>query len=176
MPIFSNIDQVEAWVINSVSGFGLDAPGPTSTVGHDMMVAVAEGIQARSLVQQRGATEVWPENSDDYAKYKEEHYASKWINVKTSQMLSMLSLLGEFRLLDDKRTLEWLYGTGDPPRSSITGFLDESDLEVTDREKAVIAHASGRSFFELDQQMDNEKAMPILKAALARYLKDRINA
>jgi hypothetical protein len=176
MPMFSNIDEVARWLDSVVTEFDFDQPGTNSSMAQDCGVAVAEGIVKRSYDQQMGASEVWPENSDEYAKYKEEHYGSRWINVRTSQMLSMASLTANITTTDDGKTAVMNYGTGEPPNSSITGYLEESDKEVTDKEKAAIAHANGRPFFEIDEDIDTQNVMPILAEGLSKYLQKRADS
>jgi hypothetical protein len=173
MPMFSNIDEVSRWLDSIVGEFDFDQPGINSSMSQDCAVAVAEGIRDRSYEKQMGASEVWPENSREYAKEKEKNYGSRWINVRTSQMLSMTSLTANITTTDNGKTTVMNYGTGEPPNSSMTGYLEESDKEVTDKEKAAIAHANGRPFFEIDEDIDTQNVMPIIAEGLSKYLQKR---
>jgi hypothetical protein len=173
MPIDSNIHEVGAWVTSVTEGFSFDSPGINESIGYDSAIAIAEGIQARSYNYERGAVEKWPENSEEYALDKWEKYHSDKINVRTGQMLSMMSLTANITTDDGGKTVVMNYGTGEPPTSSMTGYLDEDDKSVTDKKKASDAHALGRSFFEVDQDIDNERVMPIVNEGLNKYLKDR---
>lgn len=178
MPIFSNVDDMlgpGSWLEDTINGFRFDLPGIHESIGYDCAIAVAEGIQERSLVEQRGATEVWPANSADYLEYKIEHYNSDRINARTGQMLSMHSLTADIQIEDHGETVVMTYGTGEAPGSSLTGHLEPEDEETTDKEKAAIAHANGRSFFEIDQNITNTKVLPIIRDCLGEYLQERAN-
>lgn len=175
MPIFSNVDQVFAWVGRTIEEINFGMPGIHESLGYDMAIAIAEGIAERSYSEQRGASEVWPENSDEYAREKEKLYGSRWINVRTAQMLSMSSLAADIAIQDGGETVVMCYGTGEPPSSSLTGHLEDSDREVTDKEKAAAAHLNGRPFFELDDDIVHDRVMPVVAEALTKYLQNRAN-
>jgi hypothetical protein len=181
MPIFSNVDQVFAWVQRTVEEVNFRMPGIHESLGYDMAIAVAEGIQERSYRYQRGATESWDDNvshspnADAERARKKTLYGSDKINYRTFQMLSMGSLTADVTIQDGGETVVMCYGTGEPPSSSLTGYLEEEDLETTDKEKAFIAHKTGRNFFELDQDIVSERVMPIVAEALTKYLQERAN-
>jgi hypothetical protein len=173
MPIDSNIHEVGAWVTSVTEGFSFDSPGINESIGYDSAIAIAEGIQERSRQKEMGATEKWPENDPEYALWKANKYHSRHVNFRTGQMLSMISLTANITTADNGKTTVMNYGTGEYPSSSLTGYLDEDDLSSTDKEKATLAHFGGRPFFELDQEIDSERVLPIVNECLGKYLKDR---
>lgn len=176
MAITSNVDRVDSWLQAAIKGVNFEMPGPISTLGHDMTVVATEGIQKRSYQDQRGKSEVWPENSEPYRTEKEQLYDIDKTNYRTSQMLSTLSVLGEQHVADGGKTYVWQYGEGRPPSSSLTGHLSASDLAITDREKAEKAHAEGRPFFELDEDINTQKILPVLAESLGKYLQEKANS
>lgn len=161
----SNVDEVYGWLDRSVSGFSLH----DSEAGINMIEKVVTGIQLRSMADQcTWAGEAWPENDPDYLEYKKRHYDSGLINYRTGQMLSQTSLLGENHI--DRKSIEMRYGTGQVPDSSMNGYMEPSDLETTDREKAEIAVLAGRSFFDLDDDIRNQ-VFEVFSEAFGEHLK-----
>jgi hypothetical protein len=147
---FSNDSEIDAWLRASVAAFDIRDRG----VGHDAAEAVADGIIERSHEQQKGATVPWPENSDNppgqgYRSKKGKRYGTTKTNFRTGQMLSRASVLGT--VVITKNTVEIRYGTGKPPTSSVNGYIEERDKQITDVEKAEYADELGRPFFELDE-------------------------
>lgn len=161
----SNIDDVGRWLRESIGGFSLH----DSEAGVNMMEKVVTGIQKRSFADQcTWDGEAWPENSDRYLAFKKANYGSGLINYRTGQMLSQTSLLGENHIGD--KQLEIRYGTGRPPEDSMNGYMESSDLETTDREKAEIAELNGRGFFDLDDDI-REQAFQVFSEAFGKHLR-----
>jgi hypothetical protein len=172
MPIESNIDEVGSWMRRVIQGINMEMPGPTSILGHDIGVAAAEGIQERSYAEQRGAKEAFRPNSKKYLEEKIELYESDLINVRTGQMLSMGSMTADIEIADEGKTATMTYGSGEPPQYSVNGYIEEEDKAITDKEKAWIAHNDNRSFFELDEEINNNRVLPVVRDALEQYLKE----
>jgi len=174
MPIFSNVDEVGAWLTDVVKSIDFTIPGVDSAMGLDTAFAVAEGIYDRSDSRQQGADARWPENSEPYKSDKLSKYGTDKTNFRTGQMISLASMLANVTI--EPRLITMLYGTGLPPTSSVNGYIEEEDKLISDREKAAIAHEEGRPFFEVDETIDAENVMPILREALGKYLEERANA
>ena len=148
----SNVDDVFAWLTRCVDGFSLAESGR----GNSIAETIAQGIEERSDQRQQGADEPWPENSDNppgkgYRSRKRRKYKTDKTNYRTKQMLSRESLLGEVVVNKDSVTIN--YGTGKPPTAGAEGYIENSDKQITDIEKAFYAHQLDRPFFELDEQL-----------------------
>ncbi len=162
---YSNIEDVYHWLDESVSGFSLHE----SEAGMNMIEKVVTGIQLRSIADQMTwDAQPWPENQGEYLSYKKAHYDSGLINYRTGQMLSQTSLLGENHI--GEKQLEIRYGTGKPPDSSMNGYMESSDFETTDREKAEIAELNGREFFDLDDEI-REQTFQVFSEAFGKHLR-----
>ncbi len=173
MPMFSNIDDVARWLDSVVADFTFDLPGDRGTIGEDSAHAIADGIQERSYVDQRGASEPWPENSERYRTEKDEKYGTTKTNYRTQQMLLDESLTANLISIDEGKTFVMQYGTGTAPTTSPTGHISDQDKLVTDTVKAAYAHEQGRPFFQLDKQIATERVMPVVSEGLGKYLQER---
>ena len=137
------------------------------------------------MQQLKGAEVEWPENSDNppgkgYASWKKKKYdyTEAIPNVRTNQMLSILSLRGNFTTIEPE-LITMRYGTGEiTSRSdSPNGYLDKQDQKKTDIQKAVYAHTGQskhrikRPFYELDDAISDQ----VLKMAgdlLAEHIRE----
>jgi hypothetical protein len=171
VPITSNIDDVDRAITGTLYRFGMTSQSKQRNLGEDLAHGVADGIEVRSDQQQRGEVVIWPENSDNppgkgYKSRKKRLYGTDKTNYRTSQMLSHESLVGE--LLVDRNEVKMTYGTDRAPTTSANGYIEERDKRVTDREKAAYAHEDGkdRDFYELDEQIVDERIMPLIEDAL----------
>lgn len=168
MPIDSNIDDIAGFITGLADGFSFVHSG----AGMESVEKVVTGIQHRSeQFQCTGGGEAWPENSPEYLIDKANRYGTRLINYRTGQMLGQESLIGETVIEDKLVTMR--YGTGRPPQSSVNGYMEPSDEEVTDIEKAEIALASGRAFYELDDAI-NEQVGAVVAEAYAEYLRGKV--
>ena len=86
-----------------------------------------------------------------YRSKKGKKYGTTKTNFRTGQMISRASVLGT--VIITKNSVEIRYGTGQPPTSSVNGYIEERDKQITDVEKAEYADELGRPFFELDDQI-----------------------
>ncbi len=173
MPISSNIDQVADWLRESVAGVNFNMPADNAQLGGVCAREIAIGIQERAFNEQKGAVEEWPENSPGYKRYKGRHYGIELTNFRTQQMLLLGSLEANVHVEDDGKTTVMEYGTDQVPTDSASGTLTATDQVRTDTQKAHYAHEQGRSFYEIDQKMDNERIMPVLRRALKAHLEER---
>jgi hypothetical protein len=73
--------------------------------------------------------------------------------LRTGQMLSQLSLLGQTTI--GPQRIELKYGLGVPPSSGSTGYIEDGDMKVTEREKAGWTEAE-RPFYALDDRIGDE--------------------
>ncbi len=180
----SNVDEVEADLIEFVKGFNFTTVGHEGALGREIVKTVAAGIQARGVQDQRSAAVDWPENTDNppgkgYASWKAKRYGfPKAIpNVRTNQMLSMPSLEGAQTTIEpDLITMR--YGTGEvTDRSdSPNRYLGKEDTRKTDLEKANFAHTGQgphgtlRPFYEFDDEIAREVIEVVVQKALEEYL------
>lgn len=172
----SNIDSVGAWLDDVVDGFGFDAAGAEGTFGDEAARAVADDIHTSAEdVQQEPPGKEFPDNEDKYAAAKAKKYGrtGKSFGLRTGQMLSIESLLGDVAVKHDEVVMQ--YGTGKPPSSSKSGYLSDEDRSITDVEKARYMTRDGAKtidFYQLGPYA--EKAVAEIGAdALERYLKGR---
>lgn len=143
----SNVDDVHRSVMEAITGFNFHKGGS----GWHMVEAVADGIQERSADRQMAAVQVWYANEPIYRAWKQRKYGTDKTNYRTGQMLSRESLLGV--VVIDTNTIEIRYGTGRPPAYSENGYMEDSDRQTTDIEKAYWASQDDRQFFELDDRI-----------------------
>ncbi len=175
MPIFSNINEVAAWLDRVVQSIDMNIPGIDQSMGRDMAHAVADGIEKRSYEKQQGASVQWPKNEAKYLERKKRLYGQDKINFRTGQMISHASLTANLGTIDSGKTMVMQYGTGTAADTSKTGYLETGDKIVTDTEKAGYAHDAERPFFQVDHEIDVQNVMPIAKEALAKYLQSKAN-
>lgn len=142
-----NADEIGRWIQKSVNEFTFQK----GLSGWHMVEAVADGIQERSADKQMAAVQVWYANEPEYRAWKKAHYGTDKTNYRTGQMLSRESLLGVVKI--DTNSIEIQYGTGKSPTTSDNGYMDKSDRQVTDIEKAYWASQDDRQFFELDDKI-----------------------
>jgi hypothetical protein len=166
----SNADQVAAALGALVGSFDFTRPGKDQSLGRDLARTVARGIQRRSVP---GATapdgSSWAANEPEYARRKRAKYAADQPGIRTGQMLSLESLVGETTVAPD--SVEMRYGTGEPPRRAANGAeLTKGDAATTDRAKAGYFTDSGRPFYGLDAEIAGE-----CRALAAEALKDHLS-
>lgn len=159
MAATSNADQVLAELLEVVHSFGFDATIEGKTLGHDCAGIVADRIAARSIDRESGADGAWDPNSDHppgkgYRSWKARRYGVDKPNIRTGQMLSVESLLGQTTVTTHE--VQMLYGTGRAPTGSATGqgFDPETDGAITDIEKAFFCSQS-RPFYQLDDEISD---------------------
>jgi hypothetical protein len=182
---FSNAAEVGAWIRDCVADFGFDSKCGGTTLGEAIVENHVTSIRERSMTEQRGAVEVWPENKEPYKTDKLVEFGSDKINVRTDTMLSEESLRG--RPTIGKREIVHLYGTnqpGDPnknrqghkpPKSGRSRKRRGGDVappDPTDVEKATWAEESGRTFFDLHEAIKDRNAA-LVADALAEHLRSR---
>jgi hypothetical protein len=164
----SNVDAVLADLKAIVHGFDFERVVEDKTLGEDLAGIIADGIAARSIDEERGATVGWDANAPDYADWKEKKYNVRKPNVRTGQMLSIQSLLGMTTV--STHEVQMLYGLGEAPtRSSASDYFNpKTDGSITDIEKAYFCSAT-RPFYELDDTIANA-VFDRIEQALTQYL------
>ena len=167
----SNVAAVEAKIAGLIQSFNFTRKGEDKSLGHDMAVVVATGIQERSIPEMKAPDgDTWDPNEPKYAARKRAKYDADQPNVRTGQMLSLESLLGDVSVAPETVTMR--YGTGDPPTSAANGAtLTEGDKSITDIEKAYFGSKT-RPFYALDSTIEGE-AVKVAKAALADHLREK---
>lgn len=165
----SNVDEVNAWLLDVVDSFGFELALENETLGEDCAHIIAEEIAVRGG-DSRGAEGYWLSNTEPYRTRKRAKYGVDKPNIRTGQMLSIESLLGQTTVTNDSVIM--LYGTGQAPvRSYASNYFNaNSDGAITDIEKAYfcsVAHA--RPFYELDDDIAN-KVFEHIEATLSEYL------
>lgn len=166
----SNAEEVDAWLEQAIDSFDFTRPGAEGSLGRDLAVAAAEGMIERGTVDHKAPDGgAWAPNEPTYAKYKSKRYSAEQPNVRTGQMLSLQSMLGDVRVGPELVTIA--YGTGQPPASSFNGAeLTEGDKAITDVEKAYFASRT-RRFYGLDEEI-NERLQGVAGEALAKAIKE----
>lgn len=183
---FSNQAEVGAWLRASIDSFGFDSPCGASTLGEAIVENHVVSIRQRSIEEQRGAVDVWPENSEPYKTTKLLEFGTDKTNFRTDTMLSEESLRGEPRI--GKRLIEHVYGTGQPgdPNKNRQGYKPPKkgrkggrrggdvapEADPTDREKATWAEADGRGFFDIHDAI-KQRNSDLVADSLAEHLRSR---
>lgn len=173
--ITSNIDDVSAWLDAVVASVNFEMPGVEGSLGKDLAGAVAEGIQLRTE-QEKLDAEGGPlkPNEAKYAARKERDYdiAANTPAVRTGQVLSLVSLLGQTKIT--KEAVQMVFGTDEPPsRTRMGGWkrpkLREADQRVTDRQKGQFLEEQGRPFYGLDEAI-GDTCRDLCREAIERLL------
>jgi hypothetical protein len=154
--ITSNIDEIDDYLRSILDQVDFTRPGKDQSLGRDIAGIVAEEINVRTAGNAQDIDgSPLKENEPRYAARKLAKYGTDQPLIRTGQMLSMESLLGETTI--SKREIEMRYGTGQAPSSGGTGYLSAGDRKVTDREKAEY-NSEDRPFYGLDERIANEVA------------------
>ena len=165
--VTTNILEHEAEFRRLIDAFDFTSPGKDASLGKDLAVAVANGIVERTTVDQLGSSgSPLKALSTAYKARKVKDHGVGLIGVRTGQMLSLESVLGDVTITADEVTLA--YGTGEAP----TKFATHGDLkpnEPTDREKADWFGSGGREFYAIDEAIA-EAAAELAREALQDYL------
>lgn len=137
-PSSSNIDGLMASIRRKIEAFGFEVSGESGgTLADSIATVIAEDIASSAAEIQANPTGgEFPENEDDYAAWKAEKYGvgGRAFGIRTGQSFSVESLRGEIEASRDDMSMT--YGTGRPPDSSAnSGYIADSDREVTDVEK-----------------------------------------
>jgi hypothetical protein len=148
----SNAADVYADFVAAVASFGFRSSLEGKVLGEVIVEETAHGISERSRdTRSAPSSGRWDENAPKYRKRKVRRYGVGEPNTRTGQMLSALSVKGEYTIADREITI--VYGINKPPAN---GF--DEDKKRTDREKAHFAHTGQsekkilRPFFELDEE------------------------
>jgi hypothetical protein len=184
----SNVDQITHDLQEWIDEFNFTRPGEEGSLGHDVAMAVVEGIIQRSHDQRRGADVDWPENAPDYAAWKAKRYklSAQEPNIRTGQMLSQSSLYGQTTIEPELVTMR--YGIGAVPTRTSTGaelprhtrgkHAGEQIDDLTDIEKAYFAHTGQgpngvkRPFYELDEVISAD-VQRVIAENLERHIADQ---
>lgn len=134
-----------------VAGIDFSMPGRDQALGRDLAGVIAQGIVDRTVGEQRSVDgSVLKANMPQYRAWKAAKYGSYQPLVRTGQMTSFPSVLGEVTIVSSDVRMR--YGTGSAPTSSSTGYLSDSDRAVTDRDKAGYV-SDDRPFYGLDDRI-----------------------
>lgn len=134
-----------------VAGIDFSMPGRDQALGRDLAGVIAQGIVDRTVAEQRSVDGgVLKANVPQYRAWKAAKYGSYQPLVRTGQMTSFPSVLGEVTIVSSDVRMR--YGTGSAPTSSSTGYLSDSDRAVTDRDKAGYV-SDDRPFYGLDDRI-----------------------
>jgi hypothetical protein len=129
-------------------------PGAEGSLGKDIALVIVEEIRTRTVDNAQAADgSTLKENEPRYAARKRAKYGMDQPLLRTGQMLSQLSLLGQTTI--GPQRIEMKYGLGVPPSSGSTGYIEDGDMKVTDREKAGWTEAE-RPFYALDDRIGDE--------------------
>jgi hypothetical protein len=146
--IESNLPEIDA-LLGRLTSWDFTRPGKEGSLGQDLAALAAENIQLRGADGKGPGGEAWPENEKRYRARKKAHYGVDKPNIRTGQMLSRESLLGDVEVSPELVRLK--YGTGQPPSRTATGApLQDADREITDIEKAFL-NSPERPFYGLDE-------------------------
>lgn len=192
MKIDSNADAFLRDLEDLIDTFNFDASIGNMSLGKRMANKTAEMIALRSATQQKGASVQWEPNKEPYKSDKAKKYnVHDLAGVRTGQMLSIMSLLGETEIQADEIVMD--YGIDQPATRSYgsSHFDPKADGKATDREKAkwftegragirgrdargrFTAGSSGgqpaRPFYELDDEIA-DAVFELVTDALAKHL------
>jgi len=165
----SNIDDLARWERELIDTWDFTVAGESQSLGRDMVGAVAEGINERTVADQKDATggDLTP-NEARYAARKAREWGSHQPLIRSGQMLSLESLIGEVEVEPHQITMR--YGTGRPAtRVSGPGGKLRDD-EPTDREKAGW-NSEERPFYALDEAIVDDHVMPVAAESFDKHLK-----
>jgi hypothetical protein len=168
--VSSNIDEVAAALDALIDGFDFTRPGKDQSLGRDMAGVAARGIIDRSVPGCKAPDgSDWAENEEHYADAKRAKYDADQAGIRTGQMLSLRSVLGEVTVTRDQVVMR--YGTGEAPKSAANGAeLTDSDKARTDREKAGYFTEKVGEFYGLDATIAGELTAEA-RDALHSYLR-----
>jgi hypothetical protein len=146
--IESNLDDIDRWLNEAIASVDFTRPGSEGSLGEDIAHIIAQGIIDRTVAEQKTSDgSPLKENEPKYRARKLKKYGVEQPLLRTGQMLSLQSVLGETSISAD--SIEMKYGTGEAPQSSSTGYISDQDKAVTDREKAEHTSAE-RPFYGMD--------------------------
>jgi hypothetical protein len=144
MPGTHNVDQLYNDIHDFVDGFNFTTQVEVKSLALDCAGVIADGIIARSIDDQSAAEGSWDALNEKYKEWKVKKYGVGLIGVRTGQMLSLNSVLGEIEITPELATV--LYGKA---------LADPEDDTITDIEKAYF-FSERRPFFELDDKITDE--------------------
>jgi hypothetical protein len=170
--VHSNGDEIAAWLDAVVAGFDFTLPGIDQSLGRDLARTAAQGMIDRAVDEGKDpdGAPLKP-NAEPYRSWKRKKYSVEAPLVRTGQMLSLESMMGETSVSADR--IDMVYGTGEAPTRGSTGYISESDKKVTDRQKAAYVTDGGRRFYEFDRQIASA-IVAQAGEAFGRYLEDEI--
>lgn len=164
----SNFLEFEAAFRELMDGFSFQIPGKDQSLGRDLAGIAAQGIVDRSVTEQAGPNfQGWRANDPKYTARKQKEFGVDLIGVRTGQMLSLESVMGQTTVGDDE--VEMKYGTNTPASRSSTGMGKLKADEPTDTQKAGWFTDGGREFYELGD-VDAEAIYDAATKALEDYL------
>lgn len=165
--VSSNILEWSAEFRELMEGFDLTIPGKDQSLGRDLAGLAAQGIIDRSINEQTDANfQSWRQLERTYKARKLKKFGVDLIGVRSGQMLSLESVMGDTEVSANDVTMR--YGTGTAPTSSSSGGELDDD-EPTDTQKAEWFTEGGREFYEIDS-VDAEAIYDEVAKALEDYL------
>lgn len=152
--VTSNADEVAAWIQAVVDGFDFELDVQGRSLGRDLAGVAAQAMIDRAVADGKDPDGVdYRPNEPKYRARKRRDYQVDQPNVRTGQMLSLTAMVGDTTITSDR--VEMVYGTGEPPRTSLSGHITDADQAVTDRQKGEWATDADRRFYELGAEGDD---------------------
>lgn len=148
--VTTNGDEVAAWVAEILVGYNFETNIGDRSLGLDLAGSAAKAMIDRAADDGKDPDGVgYTPNEARYRARKRKDYRVDQPNVRTGQMLSITSMIGDTRVSADR--VEMTYGIGAPPTSSLSGHITDADKRATDRDKGGWATDAGRRFYELGE-------------------------
>ena len=163
----SNQSENDA-ALDALCNWDFTVTGQDQALGRELAThVVAQGIADRSMRSEAPDGSMWMANAPLYRAWKKSHYGFDQPNVRTGQMLSLESLVGDTTV--GPELVEMRYGTGRPPVAAATlgAEMTQGDKDITDIEKAFFCSAE-RPFYGLDDEI-SEEARIHAQAALDKF-------
>lgn len=159
-----------------VETFDFTLPGKDVSLGRDIAVRVAIGIQVRSMRGEGPGGALWLANAEEYARYKATNYQEYQPGVLGGQMLSLVSLIGVVEV--SPASILMTHGKDEQPTrtTSRSGVqLKDRELVATDRDKGEwFTEGNGRTgspprpFYAFDDEI-TQGVVDLVKDALNAY-------
>jgi hypothetical protein len=165
----ATIDEIANELDQIVRGIVFTMPGRDQSLARDLCGVVAQGIIDRTVAEQRSASGAGlKRNEPQYAAWKAKKYGSYQPLIRTGQLLSLASVLGNPAIGDGE--IRMTYGLDVAPSRSSTGYITDADRAVTDKQKADFV-SDDRPFYELDDAIA-EKVIEAAGEAIGRYIEE----
>ena len=166
-----NLNEIVGWIEGVVRSVEFTRKGEEQSLGRDLVGIVAQEIADAASAGTAPDGTSWSPNAPAYARYKAKRYSvgEHAPNIRTGQMLSLQSLVGQPLITADR--IEMKYGLGVPPSRTATGVpLSESDRSISDVEKAFFNNESRPFFFMTESIAD--ACMEMVGKVVAQWIEE----